>query len=84
MSGIETDGQDPSPVRFRLCVRCFRAVPTSANERYCINDGTQLLEQCPSCKTPISSPYARFCAVCGSEFGLADSGRGRSEMKTLL
>ena len=68
MSGIETDREDPSPVRFRLCVRCFRAVPISANEHYCINDGTQLLEQCPMCKTPISSPYARFCECCGLAF----------------
>ncbi len=84
MSGSEIDGEDPSPVRFRLCVRCFRAVPASSNERYCINDGTQMLEQCPMCKTPISSPYARFCAGCGFEFGLANSGQDRTEMRTLL
>jgi NMD protein affecting ribosome stability and mRNA decay len=56
-------------LRFRLCPRCARAVPTHSSERYCINDGAWLLERCPLCGAAITSPYARFCAACG--LGLA-------------
>lgn len=55
-------------VRYRLCPRCERAVPADTEERYCINDGTWLLEHCPLCGAGITSPYARFCAGCGLEF----------------
>jgi predicted RNA-binding Zn-ribbon protein involved in translation (DUF1610 family) len=81
MSGIETDGQDLGLIRFRLCVRCFRAVPTSANERYCINDGTQMLERCPMCNSPISNPYARYCATCGLEFAALEKSNTTSESR---
>ena len=54
---------------YRLCPRCFRAVPLQSLERYCINDGNWLLAACPVCDSPINSPYARFCAVCGCAFG---------------
>jgi predicted amidophosphoribosyltransferase len=43
-------------------------VPASTSEHYCINDGSPMLEHCPSCDTEITSPYARFCAACGLEF----------------
>lgn len=56
-------------VAYRLCPACFRAVPVRSPERYCINDGTWLLQTCPICETPITSPYARFCGECG--FGFA-------------
>jgi predicted amidophosphoribosyltransferase len=65
-SGIDQEGR--RALRYRLCVRCFRAVPATLDERYCINDGTPMLEACPSCGTPITSPYTRFCAACGLEF----------------
>ena len=55
---------------YRLCPRCFRAVPARSGERYCANDGERLLEQCPLCETAITSPYAQFCVGCGFEFGL--------------
>ena len=60
---------DPEPgLRYRLCPRCQRAVPTSSLERYCINDGSWLLEACPLCGSAITSPYTRFCGCCGLEF----------------
>lgn len=68
MSGSEIDWDARKAIRYRLCVRCFRAVPTASGERHCINDGTPMLEACPLCSTPITSPYARFCACCGLEF----------------
>lgn len=68
MSGSEIDWGGRKALRYRLCVRCFRAVPASSRECYCINDGTAMLETCPLCSTPITSPYARFCAACGLEF----------------
>ncbi len=55
-------------VFYRICPRCARAVATSSSERYCINDGTRMLEACPGCGARITSPYARFCSRCGREF----------------
>ena len=54
-------------LRYRLCPRCARAVSAQTEERFCINDGTWLLEHCPLCGAAITSPYARFCGVCGLE-----------------
>lgn len=71
MPGAEIDWEARKTLRFRLCMRCFRAVPASTSEQYCINDGTPMLEGCPSCGTPITSPYARYCASCGLEFATA-------------
>lgn len=71
MPGAEIDWKARKTLRFRLCMRCFRAVPASTSEQYCINDGTPMLEGCPSCGTPITSPYARYCASCGLEFATA-------------
>ncbi|WP_423775865.1 double zinc ribbon domain-containing protein [Allomeiothermus silvanus] len=59
-------------VTYRLCPRCFRAVPAASEERYCPNDGTPLLLACPRCQAPITSPYARYCVVCGQGFGLVE------------
>jgi hypothetical protein len=55
---------------YRLCPKCFRAVPARSGERYCANDGERLLEHCPVCETAITSPYAQFCVGCGFEFRL--------------
>ena len=54
-----------TPLRYRLCPNCARAVPSSSPEHYCINDGTWLIDACPLCSAPISSPYACYCASCG-------------------
>jgi RNA polymerase subunit RPABC4/transcription elongation factor Spt4 len=53
---------------YRLCPKCARAVPNDSEERYCINDGARLLEACLGCGASITSPYARFCPVCGTEY----------------
>lgn len=50
---------------YRICPRCARAVATSTQEQFCSNDGERLLERCTNCQANITSPYARFCAVCG-------------------
>ncbi len=55
-------------ITYRLCLRCYRAVPASSPERHCINDGEQLLEACPRCGSTITSPYARHCGACGQSF----------------
>jgi hypothetical protein len=65
---VEDSGVGRGLLRYRLCPRCFRAVPKSSSEHYCINDGTWLLEGCPLCNTGITNPYARYCATCGLEF----------------
>lgn len=58
----------PAAVRYRLCPRCARAVPSTSGERYCANDGARLLDACPQCHAPITSPYARYCVRCGTDF----------------
>lgn len=65
---LHDSDQQAKPASYRLCPRCFRAVPAHSSERYCINDGAWLIEQCPICEARVTSPYARFCAGCGLEF----------------
>lgn len=60
----EGDGAHPA-LTYRLCPRCLRAVPTQSSERYCANDGTRLLDACPHCHAPITSPFAHYCVGCG-------------------
>ena len=55
-------------IAYRICPKCARAVPLESQEFFCSNDGTKLLEACASCQAPITTPYARFCSSCGSEF----------------
>jgi Double zinc ribbon len=72
MSGTEagdegggSGGPGDSVLSYRLCPRCSRAVPAHSAERYCVNDGTRLLDACPVCGAAITSPYSRYCAGCG-------------------
>jgi len=60
---------------YSLCPRCYRAVPASANERYCPNDGTELLTACSRCRAPITSPYVRYCTNCGALLAYDEGGR---------
>jgi hypothetical protein len=53
---------------YRLCPKCHRSVPTTAQEHVCANDGTRMLEHCPRCQAPIRVPEAHFCANCGMEY----------------
>lgn len=71
-----------TPLRYRLCPSCARAVPVSSPEHYCINDGNWLIDACPLCSAPISSPYARFCANCGESLMGADRGNQEDIMNT--
>lgn len=67
-SPASTSQDDPGAggvLSYRLCPRCLRAVPSTSGERYCVNDGTRLLEACPHCGARITSPYSRFCGACG-------------------
>ncbi len=54
-------------VFYCICPRCARAVPLGSSERYCLNDGERLLEACPRCHARFTSPYTRFCGICGYE-----------------
>lgn len=51
---------------YRLCPACGRAVPIRVLEHHCPNDGSPMLQACPACQAPITSPYARYCTRCGS------------------
>jgi hypothetical protein len=55
-------------VHYHLCPRCGRATPAAAKERFCPNDGTKLLTQCPQCSATITSPYGHYCSQCGHDF----------------
>lgn len=68
-----------SQARYRLCPKCARAVPVDSTERYCINDGAKLLESCPRCGTAITSPYARFCGSCGTDYRGGNAAREHSD-----
>jgi Double zinc ribbon len=57
-----------TPLRFRLCLECARAVPVHSGELFCVNDGSKLIEACPRCGSGITSPEARFCPSCGFEY----------------
>lgn len=73
-------------IAYRLCPKCFRAVPTASHEVFCANDGARLLEVCPKCRSLITSPYARYCVACGLEFGESapvPSGRARDRIHNL-
>ncbi len=66
-TGSDDSGDPSGPLRYRLCPRCARAVPHRSGERYCPNDGARLMDACPQCWSPITSPYARFCVRCGTD-----------------
>jgi hypothetical protein len=73
-------------IAYRLCPKCFRAVPAASQEAFCANDGARLLEVCPKCASPITSPYARYCVACGLEFGgstPAPSGQAQDRIHNL-
>ena len=74
---FDRDSEDEPRLRYRLCPRCYRAVPAKSGERYCINDGTWMLERCPLCGAGITSPYAHFCATCGLEFSEVENTKTR-------
>lgn len=62
---IHTDTQS-----YRLCPRCFRAVPLENEETYCPNDGEKLLTACRRCDSPLTNPYAHHCVRCGHDLSL--------------
>lgn len=55
---------------YKLCPRCFRALPLDSAEVYCPNDGQKLLTACPKCQALITSPFARHCVSCGHSLSL--------------
>ncbi|MBO1437030.1 zinc ribbon domain-containing protein [Meiothermus sp. CFH 77666] len=61
---------------YHICPRCSRAVPAHSQEHYCLNDGERLLEACPRCGARFTSPYARFCGVCGLELSKVPEEKG--------
>jgi len=67
-------------LRYHLCPHCFRATPAEAAERYCPNDGTELLRACPACRAPITSPHSRFCARCGADFAAEADGEATRKL----
>jgi predicted amidophosphoribosyltransferase len=37
-------------IGYHLCPKCARAVPSTAQEKFCPNDGEKILEYCPVCE----------------------------------
>ena len=54
--------------RYRLCPTCDRSVNLESDERFCVQDGTKMLESCPRCDAPIRVEGAKFCGACGSKY----------------
>ncbi|WP_420597093.1 double zinc ribbon domain-containing protein [Deinococcus sp.] len=69
-------------VSYGLCPRCGRAVPASAGERYCLNDGSPMLLRCPQCGAKFTSPYSQFCGHCGLKLGGSSSHAGTHQHQT--
>ena len=58
----------PRMVKYHFCPCCHRATPAQADEHFCPNDGSKMLQNCPNFQRPITSPYARFCPGCGQNY----------------
>lgn len=61
---------------YHVCPRCLRATPATAGERFCPNDGSAMITACPSCGSPLGSPYDRYCSRCGAPLLHAAHGEG--------
>ena len=71
------EGLGDQVLAYRLCPRCFRAVPAASGERFCVNDGEKLLTRCPKCQAAIGTPFTRFCAGCGADLALGGASKQR-------
>jgi hypothetical protein len=45
---------------------CRNFLPYKEQDNYCYLCGTEMIEECPSCKEPIIYPTSAFCPVCGT------------------
>ena len=51
---------------FKICPGCnYFCLKDDPNE-YCPFCGEKLIEKCPECDAEITTPYARFCPICGT------------------
>jgi hypothetical protein len=57
--------------RYRICPTCERSASFESDERFCVNDGTKMLEECPRCQAQIKVAGAKFCAACGFQYKAA-------------
>jgi len=53
---------------FKICPGCDYFCLKEETDTFCPYCGEQLIDSCPACGEPITTPYANYCAKCGSLF----------------
>ncbi len=51
---------------FKICPGCNYFCTKNEPNVYCPYCGEKLIDKCPVCGEPITTPYANYCAKCGS------------------
>ncbi len=51
---------------FKICPGCDYFCLSDEKNEYCPFCGDKLIDKCPVCGEPITTPYAKYCAKCGS------------------
>ena len=57
---------DKLNTEFKICPACDYFCLKEEENTFCPYCGEKLLESCPVCGEPIVTPYANYCAKCGS------------------
>ena len=50
---------------FKICPGCDYFCLKTEENIYCPYCGEKLIDKCPVCGKPITTPYANYCAKCG-------------------
>ena len=53
-------------LEFKICPGCSYSCTLEETNAYCPYCGEKLIDTCPECETPITTPYANYCTKCGS------------------
>ncbi len=63
---------------YRICPSCSFFCNKLEEDKFCSLCGSELIEECPTCKNSISNPYANYCKYCGESYP-GRSSKGNSE-----
>jgi hypothetical protein len=70
---VQRKGSMSAETRYRICPACERSASAESDERFCVNDGTKMLEACSHCQALIKVAGAKFCAACGLPYKTASA-----------
>jgi hypothetical protein len=70
---VQKKGSMSAETRYRICPTCERSASAENDERFCVKDGTKMLEACSHCQAPIKVADAKFCAACGLPYKTASA-----------